>query len=144
MFPDRPVERIAVWAAHRSTEWPRELWRVGPPSTVEIDAHRRDDDGVSVGSLLALDVAWPPRSWWLQRLPAVDRGATGEIVFTSRGLERRVRSSSPAHAPTNHDSIDRLIAEARRIPERGATTWRRRVRRVCEAVRRRIRAVTTL
>jgi hypothetical protein len=148
LFPDRPVERIAVWTAHRSTELPRELWQVGPPATVETAADRPDDDGVSVGSLLALDVAWPPRSWWLERLPAVEHGATGEIVFTSRGLEPRVRSTSDAlsstiPAATNHDSIDRLIAEARRIPERGATTWRRRVRRVYEAVRRRIRAVTT-
>jgi hypothetical protein len=144
LFPGRPVERIAVWTAHRSTELPRELWQVGPPATVEVEPERTADDGVSVGSLLALDVAWPPRSWWLERLQSV----TGEPAFTSRGLERRAQTSSNASDPNRHeggrhDSIDRLIIEARRIPERGATTWRRRVRRVYEAFRRRIRAVTT-
>jgi len=136
LFPDRPVERIAVWTAHRSTELPRELWLVGPQAESPIVAG--DDQGTSVASLLALDVAWPPRSWWTERLQSFDRPGGGEIVFTSRGIERR-RSESASST----ESPERLLTEANRIPEQGVVTWRRRWRRVYEAVRRRIRAVTS-
>jgi hypothetical protein len=138
LFPDRLVERIAVWTAHRSTELPRELWLVGPSAQAEADVTRSGVDGVSVASLLALDIAWPPRSWWMEQLQTIDHQETGEIAFTPRGVERRARKLS-----SNPEPVDRLIVEARRIPERGATTWRRRWRRVYEAVRRRLRAVTT-
>jgi hypothetical protein len=141
LFPDRPVERLAVWTAHRSTELPRELWLVGPAAKAEAAADAGSTGEVSVASLLALDVAWPPQSWWLDRLRGVDRYAPGEIVFTPHGLNVR---EFPADASAGRPiSVDRLISEALRIPERGTTTWRRRWRRVYEAVRRRIRAVTS-
>jgi hypothetical protein len=143
LFPDRPVERIAVWNAHRSTELPRELWSVGPASNAEraaagtVTSSAAGDHGTSVGALLALDVAWPPRSWFTERLQAVDPIVGGEVVFTGSGVERRNAGAAPTESP------EQLLAGAKRIPERGVVTWRRRWRRVCQAVRRRIRAVTS-
>jgi len=145
VFPDREVERLAVWTAHRSTELPRELWLVGRRADTAADARSDEtgdeqsaNEGTSVGSLLALDVAWPPRSWWTERLRSVEGRGGERIVFTSRGVERRRPTAAwPPESP------ERLLAEAKRIPERGVVTWRRRWRRVCEAVRRRLRAVTS-
>jgi hypothetical protein len=140
LFPDRPVERIAEWTAHRSTELPRELWLVGPTAPLGKTAYT-PETGTSVASLLALDVAWPPRSWWLEQLGSIEPALAGEIQFTPHGLKAPDRfSAKSAGRPT---SVARLFVQARRIPEHGLITLRRRVRRVYESLRRRIRAVTS-
>jgi hypothetical protein len=146
LFPERQIKRIAVWTAHRSTELPRELWLVGPASTpqaVTAAAPSTHVEGTSVAALTALEVAWPPRSWWLEQLRPIDAVAPGEIVFTPRGVRRREIATPAGASATAAESVDRLKAAVRRFPEHGLVTWRRRWRRVYEAVRRRIRAVTS-
>lgn len=133
LFPERPVERLATWTAHRDADLPRELWLVGPqnganpsPPTVQVD----------VAALVDLDVAWPPRSWWQQEFAALGKVGDRRLLFTPDGL---TLDAGPATASRAGDWPRRLA----RLPETGVTTVRRRVRRAAAAVTRRLRRLVS-
>lgn len=126
LFADRPVEHLATWAAHLTDEWPRELWMVGPRD----DRQARPRTTIDVAAALDLDLAWPPRSWWLDRLPS------------SAATERTTAQLTPAGAVFAADAnAVRPAASWRRafaaVPQTGVTTFGRRVRRMVRALRRR-------
>ncbi|MBL8829897.1 MAG: class I SAM-dependent methyltransferase [Planctomycetaceae bacterium] len=59
LFPDRSVVHLTSWASHRECEQPRELWMVGEPA-----GWQPTNGSVDRATLLDLEPAWPPRSWW--------------------------------------------------------------------------------
>ncbi len=141
LFPEHRVERLARWTAHRSDELPRELWlaaRRDAPSNVASSggatssAGPTNAAGLDADALLALEVAWPPGSWWLDRLRVFADGAVGPIRFTPRGL-------APAPSETRSVPRTRRLRTARRIPEADAPLPRRRWRRLWSSVTARLR-----
>ena len=141
LFPEHRVERLARWTAHRSDELPRELWLVarrdaasnaassaGAPTTA-VPARAA---GLDADALLDLEVAWPPRSWWLERLKKLGDGPSGTMRFTPQGL-------APAANETRRVAHTRRVRAARRIPEANASLPRRRWRRLWSAVTTRLR-----
>ncbi|MBA4019049.1 MAG: hypothetical protein C0483_17920 [Pirellula sp.] len=130
-FPERSVQRLAVWKSHLTDEFARELWSVeeveGDPTTaVAIPP-------VAARPLLELDPVWPPHSWWLRELKRPELLKASHVAFTPQGL-----TSIPSTQPGNTRArLKSLIAQ---MPRRGVTTLRRRVHRLWLALLRRLRS----
>lgn len=72
IFPDRSVVHLATWPSHRPTEYPRELWMVDSAAgTLRVPSVSAGDNTTKnqlhLPTLLDLEPAWPPRSWWEER-----------------------------------------------------------------------------
>jgi hypothetical protein len=143
LFPELHVERIAEWKAHLSTEYPRELWLVArselkPSPHAENHEHQASGGELYADALLQLSVVWPPRSWWRERLDDTMLEADGRALFTPHGIHCRMYDEEEAKDPITDDA-EAMRAAIKRIPERGVTTLRRRLRRWYEAARKRLR-----
>jgi hypothetical protein len=142
LFPQLHVERIAVWEAHRSKEYPRELWLVSrsehKPGAEAHQAESSTDGELYADALLQLNVAWPPQSWWRQRLDDTMLAADGRVLFTPHGIRCRVHEEESGKDPIADDA-EAMRQAIREIPEHGVTTMRRRVRRWSASIARRIR-----
>lgn len=164
LFPELHVERIAVWEAHLSREYPRELWLVAR-SELKPKEHAANHEHASkhdhaphhthtgggelyADALLQLNVVWPPRSWWRERLDDTMLEADGRSLFTPHGIRNRAADDAADEAtdiaqretkdPITDDTAAMRNAIAR-IPERGVTTIRRRVERIIKAAGKRLR-----
>ncbi len=106
LFADRTVTRVARWPSHRDPRYTRDLWLVGEPPGWPAAA----SPGLDVAAMLDLGLSWPPRSWWLGRLPqALPCGSRGRLLLTSRGLALDGRPAG--------DKLARLPGKLRRVPE---------------------------
>lgn len=132
LFGDRPVERLATWAAHRTDEWPRELWMVG--SRTNAPSSRRPT--IDVAAALDLDAAWPPQSWWLEQLTKSGESERTTARWTPAGVE----FAPAANGGRSKAAWRRAFAA---VPQSGVTTLARRLRRTLGALRRRWKRATT-
>lgn len=135
LFPERRVERLAQWTAHRSDEFPRELWLVSRPQSPPAVASSRPA-GLDADALLDLEVAWPPRSWWLRECEKAVTPESFRATFQPNGL---LFQPSSAHKPSI--SHRRRISRARKVPERAAFAHWLRFRRAVKAALRRLKVV---
>lgn len=142
LFPQLHVERIAVWEGHRSKEYPRELWLVSrsefKPGGETHLAENSTEGELYADALLQLNVAWPPQSWWRQRLDDTMLAADGRALFTPHGIRCRTDEEENGKEPITDDAAAMRRA-IREIPEHGVTTVRRRLRRWWAAIARRMR-----
>lgn len=128
LLPEHRVERIATWTAHLS-ELPRELWMV---SAAERGQETADTASLDAAALLDLDVAWPPRAWWQRQIADLPSDTNRPIQLTTDGLRFTADAGGGSYCAPDWS------AAVNRIPDKGVTTIRRRVRRLMTAVRRRL------
>jgi hypothetical protein len=106
LFADRTVTCVARWPSHRDPRYTRDLWLVGEPPGWPAAA----SPGLDVAAMLDLGLSWPPRSWWLGRLPqALPSGSRGQLLLTPRGPALDDRPAG--------DELAKLPARLRRVPE---------------------------
>jgi len=118
IFPYRPVECLGQVPSHRESEFPRELWMVGPADTWEGPWA-----GLQVSALLGLSPGWPPRSWWqsqlADRLTNLDETAhPAGLLLTPEGLKPYGRRLEPV--------LDDVRRRVQSLPESDAFTTGRR------------------
>ncbi|MHB1038176.1 MAG: class I SAM-dependent methyltransferase, partial [Pirellulales bacterium] len=101
VLPGRPLVRLGQVTAHRTAEYPRELWLVDKPAAWPDEP----SPGLEVSALLDSGVSWPPRSWWLE---LVKKSKSG--LYQSEGNERSesfalIRTALATHTRTHSSTL---------------------------------------